>query len=81
MSFIRIFGPRFESVQLCKVDSDPDLHKVDKDPDENKFFCIKKFFYPAVLCAAPDVDDSTKEWAFKLLEANMKPLYDRCYEV
>lgn len=29
---------------------------------------------------APDLEEATKEWAFRLLEANMKPLYDKCYE-
>jgi len=28
----------------------------------------------------PDVDQKTMEWAFKLLETNMKPLYDKCYQ-
>jgi len=27
----------------------------------------------------PEMDEKTMEWAFRLLEANMKPLYDKCY--
>jgi len=29
---------------------------------------------------APELDDKTLEWAFKLLETNMKPLYEKCYQ-
>jgi len=28
----------------------------------------------------PAVDEKTIEWAFKLLETNMKPLYEKCYQ-
>jgi len=28
----------------------------------------------------PEVDEKTMEWAFKLLETNMKPLYEKCYQ-
>jgi GNAT superfamily N-acetyltransferase len=27
----------------------------------------------------PEMDEKTMEWAFRLLETNMKPLYDKCY--
>jgi len=27
----------------------------------------------------PEVDENTMEWAFRLLETNMKPLYEKCY--
>lgn len=29
---------------------------------------------------APELDEKTIEWAFKLLETNMKPLYEKCYQ-
>ena len=34
-----------------------------------------------VTCLGPEMDDKTMEWAFRLLETNMKPLYDKCYSV
>eukprot|EP00088_Acartia_fossae_P014470 TRINITY_DN17752_c0_g1_i1.p1 TRINITY_DN17752_c0_g1~~TRINITY_DN17752_c0_g1_i1.p1 ORF type:complete len:246 (+),score=62.23 TRINITY_DN17752_c0_g1_i1:56-793(+) len=29
---------------------------------------------------APELDEKTIEWAFRLLETNMKPLYEKCYQ-
>ena len=35
----------------------------------------------SIFHSAGDLDDKFHEWAFKLLEKSMKPLYEKCYKV
>ena len=42
---------------------------------------FQQYFMISIFHSAGDLDDKFHEWAFKLLEKSMKPLYEKCYKV
>lgn len=51
------------------------------DHPEHTYFLITKIQLEYVYCLGPEIDEKTMEWAFKLMETNMKALYESCYQV